>query len=378
MVATYLAALPLLFAGSAGESCYGSQSLSYKLDWSAKGDSFLDGFSFQRHSPTGGVADYVDLATAHSEGLVTTHEGNTTRLRTGMRQGDGRRHSVRIESKNTWKYFLAALKFKHVPYGAGVWPAFWLNGVGRGWPNGGELDVLEYANMEKTKVSLHTGDANRCKLHPGAVNKCAHMPDMNKMDYDCKTDYRSDPDHPKLGCGPTHANAQKTGHGWSDSPGVMIAEVTAEFAKVFYIPEHEVPADLSSDEPKPETWDKWVVSYYPFAESERLAPGTCPNPAEVLAPQRIIINTELCGDWAGYTWEPESSMPDFQGWVDKKNSGHCKRYHDRAADDCCNLFMNSVAADEYLQTRGFWDIEYLKVFTNKHAQALNAVADVVV
>ena len=50
--------------------------------------------------------------------------------------------------------------------------------------------------------------------------------------------------------------------------------------------------------PRPDTWDQWIISYYPFAASEAHAPGTCPDPANVMGTQHLILNIGLCGDWA--------------------------------------------------------------------------------
>jgi hypothetical protein len=240
------------------------------------------------------------------------------------------------------------------------------------------VDLLEYANAEVSKISMHTGKKNHCTLHRDAVNKCAHLPDMNNMSYNCVTDYFANPENPDLGCGPTHKNAQKDGRTWTKNPGVMVTEWTPEFVKVFYIPEKEIPADLSSNQPKPDTWDRWVVSYYPFAESERLAPGSCPNPANVLGSQKLIINTELCGDWAGYTWEPDSSAPNWDAWSYKERRHQCKKYHWRSSDDCCGMFMQSPDSDAYLKTRAYWDIDYLKVFTSRGPREGNVTEEVLV
>lgn len=47
-----------------------------------------------------------------------------------------------------------------IPYGQGIWPAFWLLGDNietAGWPSGGEIDVMENVGFEPNKVhgSLH-------------------------------------------------------------------------------------------------------------------------------------------------------------------------------------------------------------------------------
>ncbi|MEQ9582517.1 MAG: glycoside hydrolase family 16 protein, partial [Arenibacter sp.] len=40
-----------------------------------------------------------------------------------------------------------------LPYGQGIWPAFWLLGAnGEVWPQRGEIDIMEYRGQEPTKV----------------------------------------------------------------------------------------------------------------------------------------------------------------------------------------------------------------------------------
>merc|ERR1712072_646718 len=176
-----------------------------------------------------------------------------------------KRQSVKLRSKRRYTHFLTAMRFSHVPFGRGVWPSFWTTGAN--WPNEGELDILEYAGEDAAKVSFHTGiSTNRCKLDSSLLNKqgCNAFPDTNGMGYDCVTNYPN-----QLGCAPYKAGMPRfTGEQWAQNPGVIAAEYTDSYIKVFWFPESEIPTDFASDAPQPDQWDKWIVSYYPFADSE--------------------------------------------------------------------------------------------------------------
>jgi len=55
-------------------------------------------------------------------------------------------YSVRISSNEKWRKGLIIADFAQMPYGCGVWPAFWT--VGANWPDDGEVDILEGVNIQ--------------------------------------------------------------------------------------------------------------------------------------------------------------------------------------------------------------------------------------
>ena len=64
--------------------------------------------------------------------------------------------SARLTTKGLFEQaygrFEARIK---MPYGQGIWPAFWLLGANTdevGWPKSGEIDIMEYRGQEPTKV----------------------------------------------------------------------------------------------------------------------------------------------------------------------------------------------------------------------------------
>eukprot|EP00439_Symbiodinium_sp_Y106_P076369 s510_g15.t1 len=260
------------------------RSSRYRLKWSAQGESFFDNWNFLWEDHNHGSAQYLLEPEAKEESVIEATR-NFAIIRAGSHlmpyapehcnsSGVAERDLVKPdplwqratesqESKRSWKYFLTLIKFSHVPYGCGVWPALFTLAPNVPWPNGGELDILEYVNMDVSKASFHTG--GECKLSAEKVNKYGPMPDRtrpsaipfcrNNMDYDCVTDY---PD--RLGCAPN--KWMKSGTEWAHSPGILATQWT----EIFYIPEHEIPQDILADNPSPDkTWDdRWLFSYYPF------------------------------------------------------------------------------------------------------------------
>lgn len=74
--------------------------------------------------------------------------------------------SARIMSKNkkTFTYGKMAARIKF-PGGKGTWPAFWMMGNSGGWPNCGEIDIIEHIGSQDTRASfaLHTVMKNGMK-----------------------------------------------------------------------------------------------------------------------------------------------------------------------------------------------------------------------
>lgn len=360
-------------------SCTGRSGSTYALDWKAEGSTFFQDWNYLQNEPNSGAAEYVDANTAYQEGLTAPYPDHAV-IRPGGKGNYLKRKSVKIETRRKWTYFLMALKYEALPWGCGVWPALWTHSPEAGWPAGGELDILEYANEITSRSSLHVAESNRCQLNAALLNRpgCPSMPDAEYNftgHYECVTAY---PD--KIGCAPNDRGKMLNGEALSSVPGVIAAEWTPEHVKIFRIPVTEMPADLASDAPRPDEWDQWLQGYYPFAESERTVPGSCPNPAGVLKAQQIVLSLGFCGDWAskvykdstcankGYSsaspWSSKGPLMDSQCVaVDPHDP---KGEQPAGPRDCCTRFIydedGTYGADEYLMSHGFWKINWLKVY----------------
>lgn len=347
------------------------------LAWEAKGASFFDGFDFLTADGNHGAAFYEpSLADAMAAGVVETSESHAI-VRAGNASNYGfKRNTAKIGTKQSWTHFLAAMRFSHVPYGCGVWPAFFTLGVGQAWPWGGEMDILEFVNDQGSMTSFHTG--HECKLDPAEVNKYRPMPDANEAannhsQYNCLTKYCAT--CTSLGCAP-NVLPLRTGEQWAGMPGVLAMHRMASFAKIFYIPEAEIPEGLDNgSDASPDDWDRWIISYYPFADSPQ-----CPNPDAVMGPQRFILSIAFCGDWASKVWgkSPTCSRtgPVYNATATEAKLHISVQQHQcRAVDplaeyapeeDCCTQFISDehgeFGTDAYLHRRAFFNISWFRVF----------------
>lgn len=360
-----VSAFLLGWISSASGACFDRTGYNYTLSWAAEGANFFDDWKFGETDYTGGAVRYVSRDTAHRENLTQAFQDyaivrpggieNTTRLQ---------RKSVRLSTHKNWTYFVTAMRFHHTPYGCGVWPAFWSNGASGNWPTDGELDMMEYWNDAVSEVSFHTAlsKADGCKLDKAQLRQkgCPQFEDVNNeflpwQAYDCQTDYAKRP-FPRLGCAPTSDQHRPlTGKQYAENPGIIAAEWTHGFIKVFYIPEAEIPEDLTEGNvPRPDTWDKWIISYYPFAASERAHPGTCNLTGQALvSPQSFVLNIELCGDRGSNSFPLSGCNSTLM----------CRRMEYARPGDCCYDYMTDAKkSSENIATKAFFNISWIKVW----------------
>jgi hypothetical protein len=350
-----------LAAGQPG--CFDRGHKNYSLAWAAEGRKFFDDWDYGEIDYTNGAVRYVGREEATNGSLTQAFDSHAI-IKPGHIEQDANgknshRQSVRLSTSKSWTYFLVAMRYQSTPFGCGVWPAFWSNGASGNWPTDGELDILEYWNHAKSEVSFHTAvsEEDGCKLDKEQLRKpgCPQFDDVNNWylpwwAFNCQTDYNWF----RLGCAPTSARHQrKTGEEYGTSPGVIAAEWTQEFIKVFYIPESQIPTDLEAGSPKPDSWDEFIISYYPFGASERAHPGTCPLKGRgISSPQAFVLNIELCGGRGSL------EFPFMCNGVST-----CRNRNFAGARDCCTEYMtDETKSGEALAKSGFFNISYIKVW----------------
>jgi beta-glucanase (GH16 family) len=142
-------------------TCSAQSKSPWKLYW---GDEF-DGPSGSRPDPIKWVFDLGNGGWGNEENQVYTDrpqnaalDGNGSLVIRAIREPNGGYTSARMKTLGRFeiKYGKIEARIK-VPEGKGVWPAFWMLGAdvesrGVGWPNCGEIDIMEHIGGEPSKI----------------------------------------------------------------------------------------------------------------------------------------------------------------------------------------------------------------------------------
>ncbi|KAG8860355.1 hypothetical protein FRB96_004004 [Tulasnella sp. 330] len=280
----------------------------YSVQDQFAGKTFFNNFNFDTFAdPTHGNVNYIsesqainNLAYVQSDGVAVMKVDNTTTIQSG-----GNRDSVRITSKKSYSTGLFVLDLQSMPTGCGTWPAFWL--VGPNWPSNGEIDIVEGVNNNVNgQYTLHTdpgctldtsfdkstsrrrrssfsdrshsrravANANSAMAFTGVVlnSNCDALLDSNTG---CAV---QDPSKQSYGV-PLNANGG----------GVFATLLDANGIAIWFFPRASVPADIASQKPQPSGWGSPKAFW---------SSNSCPS-TKYFKSQQIVINTTLCGDWAG-------------------------------------------------------------------------------
>ncbi|CRG83403.1 hypothetical protein PISL3812_00754 [Talaromyces islandicus] len=237
--------------------------------------NFFQNFSLTTGTdPTHGFVDYVDYDTAHSSGLAAIKSGNVyLGVDHTNTYSSGGRPSTRVESNVYFDHGLLVADFAHMPAQAcGVWPAFWT--VGKSWPADGEIDIIEGVNRQaNNQMALHTeGDCqitSKDQTGSTTAGQCA----LSTGTSGCEIQ----------GTKGSYGDAFNAGGG-----GVYAIEWTSKFIKIWSFPRDSIPASITAGKPDSAEFGTPMGNFQ----------GSC-NVGDEFQAQRIIINTDFCGDWAG-------------------------------------------------------------------------------
>ncbi|RKO97192.1 hypothetical protein CAUPRSCDRAFT_2690, partial [Caulochytrium protostelioides] len=257
--------------------------------------------------PTRGHVTYVSKKVANQQGLFNANGRLITKL-----GNDGKAISVRLESNvSYWHGHIITFQAGHIPTGLGMWPAFWMLGENKKvapWPVDGEIDIMEATNTDTVNhQTLHTEEG--CVFDTSALSEMVGQ--LSNGVTSCQG---------STGCGAT-TRPDTIGAAFNQRGGGVWAMQWDESVIKMWQFGSEGRADINANKPDPSKWGK-PDSVFKLSQRCR----------DVLRPMRIVINTTVCGDWAGAT---------FPG-----GPAECIKYVSQA--------------DAYKEA--YWDMKSLKIF----------------
>lgn len=265
-----------------------------------QGQNFFDNWDFfEGDDPTHGTVTFASQDDAFNSGLAFVRPDGTAVIAvddtTQLAEGQPRK-SVRITSQKTYDGGLFIIDVNAMPHGCGVWPAWWT--VGPNWPSGGEIDIIEGVNEQTTnQMTLHTATGCNLDTNPPDPSSGGNSAFTSKvLSTDCDAFANSN-----AGCAFLDSDTQSYGHGMNTNKGGVFAMLWDDSGvKIWHFRRSDVPADLSSGNPDPTSWPTPQAFW---------SSSLC-NTGQFFSQHQLVIDTTLCGDWAGSVYNLPGQGPD--------------------------------------------------------------------
>jgi len=294
-------------------------------EWGFSPGADIDGWDPVKNfpEPTHGSVDYGEPI---DRSLVSVTPDNKLVLSVSSIPQNGRRQSIRIHAKQLYNYGVFAIDVDKIPADATTWPSFWLRGDtttktdGTTWSCYGEIDIIEGVNG-----NLPENNRNQCTLHTNALpngQKCIQTLATdgsgnpitplqstdcgfpgNTSDMACGCDGRSV--CPYQGCGYQMAPGSFGRSLNSNGGGIFACELTGNGRVTYWFWPRGDPLCPLLGSPKEIDTTTWRTS----DPNNTIKLNACPGHFQNMA---LLINTTLCGDWAGNTYR-DAGNSSIQG-----------------------------------------------------------------
>ncbi|KAF7306514.1 GH16 domain-containing protein [Mycena indigotica] len=288
-----------------------SATSPWQLTQSYAGSNFFDGWDFwDTDDPTHGTVQYVSRADGQSAGLIEINSAGNAVMRVDTTPSiSGNRKSIRITTQKEFTGGLIILDAFHAPTGCGTWPAFWSNGPN--WPVGGEIDIVEgVSDYTNNQATIHT--APGCALttdNPAKLNASASAVTGGT---DCAAATSGN-----AGCGMRSADNKSFGPGFNSNGGGVYAMLwQSSGISVFFFERGDIPDHIDAGAPQPDKWGL-PMAHWPAA--------VC-DPWKYFYKHVAIINTSLCGDWAGSAWTSSGIPGQEQSCAQRTGFSTCSEF----------------------------------------------------
>ncbi|CCM02531.1 uncharacterized protein FIBRA_04633 [Fibroporia radiculosa] len=267
-------------SGVAHSPAFMRRSTNYTLQQKYIGEDFLNWDFFDEADPTDGLVQYLNATAAIDAGLATVDCNNVTTLAVDSTESvvsGGLRKSVRISSPETYNSGLFIADFEHMPFGCGVWPAYWSVSTTAEWPTGGEIDIIEGVNLNpENQITLHSG--------PGCTLNNSQPTTSNQGGIECTSSADAD-----SGCFFTQTTPTSFGAGFNNASGGVFAHLwNTDGITVWFFSRPQIPNDIASGNPDPSTWGTPAAIF----------PDTGCNITSHFYDHTIVFDTTICGGWA--------------------------------------------------------------------------------
>ncbi|KAF5358654.1 hypothetical protein D9758_007724 [Tetrapyrgos nigripes] len=334
-----------------------AQGTTWTLSDKYEGQNFFDGWDFFKDDdPTHGFVQYQpedvaksqSLAVVGEDGVVTLSVDDKSTPPQGTTVSDDnpyKRSAVRITTKKRYNGGLFIANFSMMPDGCSTWPAYWYvhrAQIGRLLASTlnhrlcplthptvhptGELDILEGVNGQgSNKLSAHTGPTCSLQVNPSDIlgtppatmpQSCDHQP----------------------GCGVSDTTPSSFGSAFNKAGGgILVHRWTSQKIEVWHFKHEDAPQDIANGAPNPDGWGK---------PQFMLGGDQCEIPKNFVD-NSLIINTSLCGDWAGGAWADST----------------CNKKPDGTPLTCAE-----AVADPKMFTDAKWKINFIHVYQSGDSQ----------
>jgi len=274
------------------------KSNGYTLRVKHQGKNFFDVWYFYSAvDPSHGNVQYVSASDASVAGFAYFQANGTTVLAVDSKSQvppGGKRKSVRICTKDAYNDGLFIADFLKLPHGPTVWPAYW--SVGNTWPDGGEMDIVEYVNeAAANQYTLHSGSGSDCTIdtNPQAIYTDANGNSQpfsgTLMGTECRSSNGAD-----AGCAFSDSGSDSVGHAFNMAGGGVFALLFDNTqVSIWRFSRSNIPQDITAGNPDPTQWGI-PMAYW--------SNSTC-DIANHFTNQRFILDMTICGDWAASVYD---------------------------------------------------------------------------
>jgi len=190
-----------------------------------------------------------------------------------------------------------------MPHGCSVWPAWWTLGTSAPWPQAGEIDIIEGVHENtRNQYTLHTKSGCSLDTKPSGGfsasvvgTTCASSNGNND------------------GCGVVDKSDNSYGHEFNLGAGGAFAMLWDDSGiKTWRFTRGSIPSDINSFNPNPYSWGEPAASF---------SSSSC-NTQDFFKDHVMIIDTTLCGQWAGATFQSAGCGNSCQDFI--KDPGNFK------------------------------------------------------